>query len=238
MNIQSLEFSGVRHILFDLDNTLWDHQKNAQLNLRDRFDQARLRQRFGLDFEAFYLHFERINEDLWRRMRDKEIDRDYLRGHRFRDLLGYFGIDDPALASDLETNFLKEMLDFNQLVSGSLEVLEYLKKKRYILHIVSNGFSEITFRKLEGSGIRDFFYSVTTACDSRAFKPSEEMFRFALQRAKATREDALLIGDDPVADVGGAYEFGLPVIWFNPLGENLSYKVSEIRSLLELKTIL
>ena len=45
----------IQHIFFDLDNTLWDHRRNAYLTLKDIFETQQVSLRYKLDFEEFHL---------------------------------------------------------------------------------------------------------------------------------------------------------------------------------------
>jgi Predicted hydrolase (HAD superfamily) len=124
----------IRHIFFDLDNTLWDHRKNAYLTLKEIYKRENVQEKYNLDFEDFHREYFTINERLWAQIRDGEIDKDYLRKHRFYDSFLFFGIDDFDLAQVFEQNFLDEILNYNDLVEGAFELLEYLSEKvtRYI----------------------------------------------------------------------------------------------------------
>jgi c-di-GMP-related signal transduction protein len=84
-------------------------------------------------------------------IRDGEIDKDYLRTHRFHDTFLHFSLDNFELAQIFENQFLDEIIAYNELVDGSLELLKYLESKNYQLHIISNGFHEVTHRKIDGS---------------------------------------------------------------------------------------
>jgi len=147
----------IQHIFFDLDNTLWDHRRNAYLTLKDIFNRQKVSEKYNLNFEDFHREYFTINERLWEQIRDGEIDKDYLRKHRFYDSFLFFGIDDLELAQLFEDNFLDEILNYNDLVEGAFDLLEYLSEKKYKLHILSNGFKEVTYRKCELSGIKNYF---------------------------------------------------------------------------------
>ena len=52
----------IRHIFFDLDNTLWDHRKNAYLTIRDLFSKQQIAEQYQIDFEEFHSAYHIINE--------------------------------------------------------------------------------------------------------------------------------------------------------------------------------
>lgn len=229
----------IRHIFFDLDNTLWDHRKNAKLTLEKLFEKYEIQEKFQIKFEDFHAKYDEINEHLWELIRDEKINKEYLRKHRFYDTFLHFNIDNFELAQIFEHQFLDEIIAYNELVEGSIEILEYLKSKNYTIHILSNGFHEVTHRKIDGSGIRKFVETVTSADDVNVRKPNPIIFEYALNQANATKSESILIGDDWIADIKGAQDFGIDVIFFDALLENkteeglkIVQKLEEIRSYL------
>ena len=229
----------IRHIFFDLDNTLWDHRKNAYFTLKQIFEQTQIQSKFHLDFEDFHREFFTINEHLWAQIRDGEIDKEYLRKHRFYDSFLFFGIDDLELAQYFETHFLDQILAFNFLVEGCVDVLQYLQSQGYRMHILSNGFQEVTHRKVNESGIAHFFETITSADEINIRKPNPKIFQWALDKADANVNESIMIGDDWIADVEGAKSFGMNVIFFDALKDHFQLpEVKNILSLSELKDLL
>ncbi|UOE40802.1 YjjG family noncanonical pyrimidine nucleotidase [Chryseobacterium suipulveris] len=228
----------IQHIFFDLDNTLWDHRKNAYLTLQEIYRRENVQEKHQLGFEDFHREYFTINERLWAQIRDGEIDKEYLRKHRFYDSFLFFGIDDFDLAQVFEQNFLDEILNYNDLVEGSFEILEYLSEKNYRLHILSNGFKEVTSKKCELSGIKNYFETITSADEINIRKPQPEIYEYALKKAGASAEEAVMIGDDWIADVEGAKSFGLKVVFFDVFNDNFSAEnVMVIKKLAELKNL-
>jgi putative hydrolase of the HAD superfamily len=229
----------IQHIFFDLDNTLWDHRRNAYLTLKDIFETQQVSLKYKLDFEEFHQEYFTINERLWEQMRDGEIDKEHLRKHRFYDSFLFFGIDDFELAQTFENQFLDQILRYNDLVEGAFELLEYLSEKGYILHILSNGFEEVTYLKCELSGIKNYFKTITSADEINIRKPQPEIYQHALEKADAKKEESMMIGDDWIADVEGGKSFGLKVVFFDVFNDDFdAEEVIVIRKLLEIKKFL
>ena len=110
------------------------------------------------------------------------------------------------------------------------------KTKNYKMHIISNGFQEVTERKCILSGIADYFETITSADSVNIRKPRPEIFEYSLNLAKAEKSESILIGDDWVADVKGAQNFGIDVIFFDVLDENpLEEGLKFIKHLSEIK---
>ena len=229
----------IRHIFFDLDNTLWDHRNNAYLTLKEIYKRENVQEKYNLGFEDFHREYFTINERLWAQIRDGEIDKEYLRKHRFYDSFLFFGIDDFDLAQVFEQNFLDEILNYNDLVEGAFELLEYLSEKGYTLHILSNGFKEVTYRKCELSGIQNYFKTITSADELNVRKPQPEIYEYALKKVNAKKEESIMIGDDWIADVEGALSFGIDAVFFDVFKDNFGNdEVKVIRELKELQKFL
>ncbi|WP_379968062.1 YjjG family noncanonical pyrimidine nucleotidase [Epilithonimonas sp. UC225_85] len=229
----------IRHIFFDLDNTLWDHRRNAYLTIKELFSQQKISEQYNIDFELFHDAYHEINEKLWEQIRDGEIDKEYLRKHRFYDTFLRFDVDDQDLADYFEHHFLDEILKYNELVPGAADLLDYLEAKNYKMHIISNGFQEVTERKCVLSGIADYFETITSADSVGVRKPRPEIFQHSLDLARAEKNESILIGDDWIADVKGAQRFGIDVIFFDvynddPQEENLKVikHLSEVKEYL------
>lgn len=210
----------IQHIFFDLDNTLWDHRRNAYLTIKSLFEKEEINLKYNIDFEEFHSMYHGINEKLWEDIRDGIIDKEYLRKHRFYDTFKHFDVDDTELSMYFEEHFLDKILNHNELVEGAEYILDYLKAKNYTLHIISNGFKEVTERKCILSGIDHYFQTITSADSVGVRKPRPEIFEYSLGLSDATKENSILIGDDWVADVLGAQNFGMDVIFFDVFNED------------------
>ena len=229
----------IRHIFFDLDNTLWDHRKNAKLTLDILFKRYKVEELHGITFEDFHSAYDIVNEDLWAKMRDEKIDKEYLQNYRFYDTFLKFKIDDFELSQKFEHHFLDEIIAFNEVVPGTFEILDYLKNKNYPLHIITNGFHEVTHRKLEGAKLMHYFETVTSADEVNVRKPNPKIFDYALNIANAKKEESILIGDDWIADFLGGKNHGLDVIFFDVFKEKSDLKdIKRVENLVEIKDFL
>lgn len=229
----------IQHIFFDLDNTLWDHRRNAYLTIKHLFEKEEIALKYGIDFEEFHSVYHEINEKLWEDIRDGIIDKEYLRKYRFYDTFRHFNVDDEQMSMYFEEHFLDKILNHNELVEGTTYILDYLKAKNYTLHIISNGFKEVTERKCILSGIDQYFQTITSADTVGVRKPRPEIFEYSLKLAEASKAESILIGDDWIADVVGAQNFGMDVIFFNVLKENRQEEgLKVIQHLLQIKEFL
>ncbi|WP_442265467.1 YjjG family noncanonical pyrimidine nucleotidase [Tenacibaculum sp. ZS6-P6] len=224
----------IEHIFFDLDHTLWDFEKNSALTFQQIFKE----QEITLDFDKFLEVYIPLNLKYWRLFREDKISKEELRYRRLHDVfekLNYSVTDE--LIHKISEDYIKYLSDYNFLIEGALEILEYLKLK-YQLHIITNGFKEVQHKKIIKSGIRDFFNLVVTSESVGLKKPNPKIFDFALQEVNAEPEKCVMIGDSLEADVKGAIDMKMQAIFYNPNKEIGIPNVQSISSLLEIKQFL
>lgn len=162
--------------------------------------------------------FKRINSSLWTAFDLGHVPHAYIRENRFRLVFEELGIECPDNHLQLNEVYLQILPTKKYLLDGALEVLEYLREKGYVLHIITNGFTEVQSRKIASSGIGHFFEHVITNEIANAKKPDPKIFEYALQIANAEREASIMIGDNWIADVEGAKKAGIDAVYYNPAG--------------------
>jgi putative hydrolase of the HAD superfamily len=203
----------IQHIFFDLDRTLWDYESNCRAALHEIYLRL-IEPELPVGFETFYALFQHENHRLWTMFSANQIEKEMLRQQRFRLTLKNLHFENNGLADQIEKAFILEMPAKNKLFPGTKEMLLELHGN-YQLHILSNGFDEVQEHKLEQSGIRSFFGKVITSDLAGFRKPSEHMFRFALEITGAANHNSLMVGDDPNVDIIGARNAGILAVLFN-----------------------
>ncbi|MDR1258385.1 MAG: YjjG family noncanonical pyrimidine nucleotidase [Tannerellaceae bacterium] len=203
-----------KRLFFDFDDTLWDTRTNNRECLEELYTDYRF-DRYYASFEAFFNHYMPHNLELWRQYRNHEIDRRTLITERFRHVLIPAGITDAESAVKLNRIFLELTTTKTVLMPGVVDLLEYLRPS-YRMYILSNGFREVQFKKLNNSGLAFYFDRVILSEDACAQKPRKEIFDFALKNTNSRRIESLMIGDSWEADIAGARLAGIDQIWFNP----------------------
>jgi putative hydrolase of the HAD superfamily len=95
------------------------------------------------------------------------------------------------------------------------EILEYLKDKNYMMYIVSNGFTEVQYHKLENAGIGTYFQRIFLSESIKEHKPSKAFFDYAITSSNARKTESLVIGDNWEADIVGAKNAGIDQVFYN-----------------------
>ncbi|WP_022824363.1 YjjG family noncanonical pyrimidine nucleotidase [Hymenobacter norwichensis] len=204
-----------RHIFFDLDHTLWDFEANADETLRHLYQQHDMA-RFGVfSVEEFIRVYSDINHGLWRLYQSKKITQTQLRATRFPRTFVKLGLQE----SDAPAGLSEEFTDILPLKAAvfpfTFEVLDYLKTK-YELHLITNGFRDMQYTKLNSSGLMEYFREIVTSECCGHLKPDCRIFEHALERTGATAAESLMVGDNLECDVLGAHNAGIDQVYFNP----------------------
>ena len=228
-----------KHLFFDLDKTLWDLNFNAYEALHEVYLKLNISQLGIDDFNAFYKTYQYHNDKLWEDYRQGKIVKERLRSLRFKLALEEYNVSNNTLAEEMGHLYVQISPLKNKLVNNAKEVLDYLFEKKYQMHIITNGFSEVQEIKMKNSGIYHFFNRIITSEAAGVNKPDERIFRYALRAAGALANESLMIGDHLEVDIVGARDAGIDQVFFNP--EKIDHAqpiTNEIYDLIELKKML
>jgi putative hydrolase of the HAD superfamily len=119
------------------------------------------------------------------------------------------------------------------LLDGASEVIRDLAKK-YPLFILTNGFDDIQYVKVEASGLQHYFQEIITSQQVGTQKPDIKFFEYALKTANCMAHEAVMVGDHPIADILGAENAGIRSIHLNQKGVDSIAQV-QIKHLTELR---
>lgn len=205
-----------KDLFIDFDDTLYDTYGNAVIALRETFEEFHLERYFD-DPQTFYDNYWQTNINLWGRYSKGEITREYLIIERFRQPLSSAnGLDvTEALCLDISDRFLDFCASKPGVIDGAHELMDYLRSRGYRMHMTSNGFHEVQYKKLESSHLRNYFTTIVLSEDAGANKPSPAFFDYALRTTGAERATTLMIGDNLQTDILGALNAGIDAMLFN-----------------------
>ena len=227
-----------KHILFDLDHTLWDFETNSRETLFELYDMYDLQRHRMFTREDFANTFREVNTILWDLYDRNEIDRNYIRTRRFEMILTQLGLGPGDVPEDISSVYLSICPTKGNVIPDTFEVLDYLKP-HYNLYIITNGFDDIQDIKLHSSNLKGYFDKVFTSEAVGYKKPSKEMFERAVEWIGTDKNSCIMVGDNIETDIKGAINASLDIIFFNPGRVVHALPVTwEITSLLELKKIL
>lgn len=227
-------FQNKTDIFFDLDHTLWDFEKNSALAFETIFEKHNL----TFDLNLFLYHYSPTNLKYWKLYQDEKVSTEELRYLRLKEVFDLMNekVEDTTIHL-LSEEYIYFLPQFNNLYEGALELLDYLFPK-YNLHIITNGFQSVQALKMKNSKIDHFFQTVTNSEKAGVKKPNPLIFEFAITSAKVKKEQVVMIGDSYDADIEGAMNVGMDVIFFNEFKTEINLSIPNVFHLSEIKQYL
>lgn len=217
-----------QHLFFDLDHTLWDFETNSKETIRELFLTHNLHQTISPDFDLFFEKYSYHNKRLWHRYNHGFIKQDELKWKRMWHTMLEFKLSDETFAKKLSAEYLEILPYKKALFPYTAEILSYLLNKNYKLHLITNGFEQIQWRKLDNAQIGQFFSTVITSEAASYLKPHKEIFDFAVSKAGCAYEESIMLGDNLDADILGAINAGMDTVFVNHINEETTLKPTYI----------
>ncbi len=226
------EFSNIRCVVFDLDDTLWPCEPvivNAEIALYEWFKEnySRISDQYTLE------EIRRHREDFALRNPHLAHDVTALRKQSLAELAQEF--DYPvSLASDGLTLFRHHRNQVD-LFDDALPTINKLRE-HFATGVITNGNAD-----LDAIGLRQHFNFIVTAEEAGVAKPDKAIFEFAQNKINMNSHELLYVGDHPTMDILGSNNSGWKSLWFNPSSlpwVEESKPDAEIQSLSELPSLL
>lgn len=218
----SIDFTTVRWVWLDLDDTVWDFCNNSLKSLAEIYELHSLGRFFATvdDWRACYM---RHNHALWELYSAGKVTREFLMHERFTRPLLEAGCDSGTaerMCGPLHVDYLDRLGRYPDLVEGARELLETLRRRGFKTGILSNGFKEVQYRKLASGGIEPLIDCVVLSDEIGVNKPDRRLFDHALQKAGTTAAESVIVGDNLSTDIAGGLGAGWRAVYFNRDGKN------------------
>ena len=198
-------------VLFDLDDTLFDHRRASAIALA----AMHAAHAPDLPFAAFALRHAEALEVFHQRFLTGELSLDEARVARMQTLFAMFDRPIDAVSAGRAARLYREQHQANRrLVAGARELLEVLSDHCRLGIVTNNSTIEQT-GKLRALDISNYFDTVIISEEVGVTKPDPRIFAIALERIGAQAREAVFVGDSWDNDIGGALAAGLAAVWLN-----------------------
>ena len=207
----------VRAVLFDLDDTLFDHTHAS------RCATAQL-QRAVPDFACWSIdEFTRRHRELLDALHVEVLAGRLTiadaRIERFRRLLVAASCQDPDLvAPRLADTYRQAYETSRQPVAGALPLLTAIRRHGLRIAIVTNNIAAEQQTKLRYCGLTELVDALVTSEEIGVKKPDPGIFHAALESVNAEPAEAVMVGDAWATDIEGARAAGVRPVWLNRFG--------------------
>lgn len=225
-------------VLFDLDDTLFDHMHSSRQGLVAAIkDHSNLQQAKFLEVERLYT---RLLDEYHIQVLQGKISLEQARFRRMQELFEYYEV--LAEEQQIEQAIAQYVASYRlarQPVAGSLQLLQALHGRVHIA-IVTNNITAEQKEKLQECGLEPFVDTLVTSEDVGAIKPDPAIFESALQRIGCSAQEAVMLGDAWSADIIGAQRAGIRAVWLNRTGMDCPDPAlaTELQALEPLDTVL
>jgi HAD superfamily hydrolase (TIGR01509 family) len=208
-----------RAVLFDLDDTLFDHQYSSRCGLAALCQRYPvLQQKPFAEIEGLYRdHLERLH----RRVLEGLLSLDAARIERFRQVFLQCGaeVSDEA-AADIAAQYHQVYFAVQRPLPGAIPLLTYLKKGGVNIAVVTNNLLKAQQRKLKDCGLEPYVDALIVSEKVGVTKPSPAIFEIALNRVWCVASEVVMVGDSWHADILGANNMGIRTLWLNRYDAN------------------
>jgi HAD superfamily hydrolase (TIGR01509 family) len=201
----------IKAVLFDVDDTLFDRklaqQEVCKLIVKqlpgvfDAFDTERVQEEF--------LKSDQISTDMF----NSGAPSEGLRDKRSRLFLQLLGIGEDYVPTVTEL-YVRDYPLVHAAMDGAIPVVKKLSRK-FSVGVVSNGLSDVQYRKLETMGLYNLFSCVVLSEVIGIRKPDPAIFLKAASLIHIKPAECLYVGDSYINDVIGAKNAGMQACWFN-----------------------
>lgn len=203
-----------RAVLFDLDDTLFDHQgcaRDALTAVQQTHEALR-----AMPFDTLAQVHAGFLEELHQEVMLGRVPLEEARIERFRRVLVAAGADARSdLATEVASMYRETYRTRRRAVSGAAALIREIRRRARV-GIVSNNLLDEQQDKLRVCGLDVFVDALVVSEEAQVSKPDAVIFRIALDRLAVPPSEAVMVGDSWSADVEGARAAGIRAIWFNP----------------------
>ncbi|MDD3693077.1 MAG: riboflavin biosynthesis protein RibF [Oscillospiraceae bacterium] len=218
--------NSIRAVLFDFDDTLQERRR-AFLKYCDFFFK-----KYFPDLPQQEIEARKVDMLL----RNKGGYVNYI--DFFTSLFQDWGWEDAPPVGDIYHEFQLRFPEFVSLFPETVQVLTEVKRRGYLVGVITNGTSLMQNRKLDVSGLRPFLDIAVVSGDEMVHKPDAEIFRRAAARLGVACQNCIYVGDHPVNDIQGALGAGMRAVYINAYGSDVhpedAPEIGNLNELLEL----
>lgn len=223
----------IRAVLFDLDNTLFDHQASARAGVDVFLRQLGTEPSDGL--ASLWFEIEQVN---YERFLSKELTFNEQRRERLRQFLPHSGLAVPSTDTRLDELFAIYLEEYEHAWTAFPDAAPALASLRACglpVGVITNGNHDQQTAKINRIGLEPLLDRVFSSDLTSHAKPAPEAFMQPCLSMQVSPSQTLYVGDNYRVDIEGARNAGLQAIHLNREGV---LRQGTIRSLAELPPLL
>lgn len=207
----------VRAVLFDLDDTLTDHQNCSRAGLIALQNEYPCLAKADID--------QLVRENL---LILNECHRDLLAGHLSAEdakIQKYIRLFDghgerisPDTAREARAKYEQAYAPALRPVPGAIQLLETLRAEDVRIAVVTNNLVSHQVSKIQLCGLEPLIDVLVISEEVGLTKPDSAIFQLALNQSGCEPHHAVMVGDSWESDILGARAVGMRAVWLNRYG--------------------
>ena len=204
----------IKAVLFDLDDTLFDHRHSCREGLRAVWKRYTCFQEMTLDEleEEHSILLEKIH---FSQVLVGKLSIEEARAERFKFAFLNRGVEvDFNTANNAADIYRRAYVNNWRRSKGSEELLKALHNN-FKIGIITNNLITEQKTKLEFLELEKYVDMMLTSEEAGVTKPDPVIFKMALEKMGLLPRDAVMIGDSWEHDIVGAHSAGIKCIWLN-----------------------
>jgi HAD superfamily hydrolase (TIGR01549 family) len=222
----------LKAVLFDLDDTLFDHRHSSREAL------SVLQRAYSRDLSNVAMdELEVVNLEILNTVHlevlSGTLTPDEARVKRFGLLFRTFGLEPSTEELDsIAANYRSSYQLSRRATPGAIPLLHALRNRGLKTAIVTNNLVDEQMDKLRHCKLLELIDCIVISEEAGSIKPDVRIFETALTRLECDPHETIMIGDSWENDILGAQAAGISSIWYNCYSmEQPDRSVPEIRSL-------
>ena len=222
-----------KHILFDMDGTLFDFEKAEITAFEKTFIQLGQK-----ELIAKHDLYEEINFSFWKLLEKGRISGAELRIKRFEEFLKSVNCKlDAKIVSEI---YIAHLGNGTFLMPNAVEIINYFRLNNIKLSIITNGLKDVQISRIEKSGLKTNFEHIFISEIIGVAKPDKRYFDFVTNILSNKKDELLIVGDSITSDIKGGVDYGIDTVWFNYAKKKNTTRISakyQIDNLVQLKKV-
>ncbi len=224
----------IKHIFFDLDDTLLDFGRAEAEAIRRTFTALGI-----VPSDDNVKLYSRINRSCWKRLETGEFTRDEVLHRRFDILFETLGTNGDAHSTQ---RIYEHELSLGAYFLDGAEALLNALYGNYRLYLATNGIITVQSRRISALGLEKYFEHIFVSERIGYNKPDKRFFDECFSAIDGfCRGEAVIIGDSLSSDIQGGINAGIRTVYYNPRqtkNETDTIPTLEVHSLEEIPEIL
>jgi putative hydrolase of the HAD superfamily len=205
-----------RAVLFDLDDTLFDHRHSCRVGLAAVQRDFQPLQKIPL--EELEGKYGALLEELHPKVLQGLISLEESRVERFRRLFSQAGEGTSLTTAESSVHcYQKAYRVVRRPVPGAIPLLRRLRAIAKVA-VVSNNLIDEQREKLKCCGLVPFVDCLVVSEEIGVAKPEFAIFEEVLKRLQCGAQEAVMVGDSWEEDILGAHRAGMRAVWLNRSG--------------------